>query len=77
MGFLDRAKEKAEELAKQAKPAAERAKVKATPMAEKMRDRTGKAAQSLKDSAVGFRDGLNGDDKPPTVPDAQPPAPKA
>jgi hypothetical protein len=65
MGFLDRAKEKAEELAKQARPAAEQAKVKAKPMADKLRDRTGKAAKSLKDSAEGFRGGLRGDDDPP------------
>lgn len=65
MGFLDRAKEKADELARQAKPKAEQARAKAKPMAEKLRDRSGKAAKSLKDSADGFREGWRDDDETP------------
>lgn len=67
MGFLDRAKQKAEELAKQAKPAAEQAKLKAKPMGEKVRDRSGKAAKALKETADGFREGLRGDEEPPST----------
>jgi hypothetical protein len=62
MSFLDRAKERAEELAKKAKPMAENAKEKAKPMAEKAKERAGQMAERAKESASGFRDGLHGDD---------------
>ena len=78
MGFLDRAREKAEELAKQAKPAAQQAREKAGPMvqqarekagpmAEKMREGTGRAAKNLKQSADSFREGYRGDKDKPTT----------
>ena len=65
MGFLDRAKAKAEELAEKAKPAAENAREKAKPMAEKLKDRSVKAAGQLKETAENFREGLQGKDDEP------------
>jgi hypothetical protein len=62
MSFLDRAKERAEELAKKAKPMAENAVEKAKPMAEKAKEKAGQMAERAKESASGFRDGLHGDD---------------
>ena len=48
MGFLDRAKEKADELAKQARPMAEQAKDKAGPMARQAKDKAGPMAKQAK-----------------------------
>lgn len=64
MGFLDRAKEKAEELAKQAKPMAEQAREKAKPMAEKVKDGSVKVAKSAKDKAEDLRNKQRGGDGP-------------
>jgi len=75
MGFLDRAKERAEELAKKAKPMAEDLSKKAKPAAENMREKAKPMAKTLgekasalaaqaKKSAEEFRGGLHGDDEP-------------
>jgi F0F1-type ATP synthase membrane subunit b/b' len=64
MSFLDRAKERAEELAKKAKPMAETAREKAKPMAEKAKEQAGRVAEKAKDSASSFRQGLHNDNEP-------------
>jgi hypothetical protein len=75
MGFLDRARDRAEELSKKAKPMAEQLKERATPMAEKVKDKATPFAEKVKDkteqaaksaihTAAEFRQGLHGDDKP-------------
>ena len=63
MGFLDKARAKAEELAKTAKPKAEEAKQKAGPLAEKMKAKAAEVGKSLKGSAENFRDGYKEGDK--------------
>ena len=74
MGFMDRMKERAEDLQKKAVPKAqelrekagpkaEELRVKAKPFAEKAKERAGEMAQNAKKSAQGFRDELK-DDKP-------------
>jgi hypothetical protein len=76
MGFLDKAKAKAEELAKQAKPAMQQAKEKAgpmaaqarekaKPMAEKMKDSAEQAAKKAKAKADEMRENRKTDDSPP------------
>ena len=78
MGFLDRAKERAEELSKKAKPMAEDLSRKAKPAAENLREKAKPMAKSLgeraatlahqaKKSAEEFRGGLHGDDASPST----------
>ncbi|WP_375500386.1 hypothetical protein [uncultured Jatrophihabitans sp.] len=87
MGFLDRMKDKTDELQKKAAPKLDELRVKAgpkveelqkkaAPLAEKAKDRAGKVAATAKESAQGLREGLRGDDeKPGTVTKATPPPP--
>lgn len=74
MGFMDRMKERAEELQKKAAPKAqelrekagpkaEELREKAKPYAEKAKERAGEMAQNAKKSAQNLRDELK-DDKP-------------
>ena len=70
MGFLDKAKAKAEELAKQAKPAMQQAKEKAGPMADKMKEGAGQAAKKAKAKADEMRDNRKTDGTPPPPPPA-------
>ena len=62
MSFLDKAKAKLEEAAKNAKPMAEKLQERAKPMAEKAQVKAGEAFESVKKSAEGFREGLTKDD---------------
>ncbi len=87
MSFLDRMKDKTEELQKKAAPKIEELREKAGPkveelqkkagpLADKAKDRAGKMAATAKESAQGLREGLRGEDaKPGTVTDATPPPP--
>ena len=82
MSFLDKAKAKLEDAAKNAKPMAEKLQERAKPMAEKAQARAGEAFDTLKKSAEGFREGLTKDDPADTpgqtpaaeAPAAEPPA---
>ena len=82
MSFMDKAKAKLEEAAKNAKPMAEKMQERAKPMAAKAQAKAGEAMESLKKSAEGFREGLTKDDpeegaadaKPTPTPETNPPA---
>lgn len=76
MSFVDKAKAKLEEAAKNAKPMAEKMQERAKPMAEKMQAKAGEAFEQAKKSAESFRDGLQKDD-PEDVPGEVPPPPPA
>ena len=73
MSFIDKAKAKLEEVAKDAKPKAEALREKAKPMAEKLQEKAGEALDSAKKSAEAFREGHSGKDEPPTASTEAPP----
>lgn len=75
MSFLDKAKAKLEDAAKNAKPMAEKLQERAKPMAEKAQSKAGEALDTLKKSAEGFREGLTKDDPADAAPvEPEPPA---
>jgi hypothetical protein len=64
----ERARMRAGELAKQAGPAAERAREKAKPAAKQAVERAKPVAKKLRQTAEGFRDGLQGVERPRPMP---------
>ena len=69
----ERARLRAGELAKQAGPAAERARERAKPAAKQAVEKAKPVAKKLRETAEGFRDGLQGVERPKPMPDRAPP----